>query len=73
MMKIYFESKGKFLVLLIAGCQLLTTFCSKQIYREPLFLNIESKNEKENLRDFMDAGTEKRISTNNTSANEMNK
>ncbi|MDO9581149.1 MAG: C40 family peptidase [Bacteroidales bacterium] len=71
MMKIYFESKGKFLVLLIAGCQLLTTYCSKQLYREPSFQNIESKDEKEKLKDFMVAGTEKRINTNNTSANEI--
>jgi len=71
MMKIYFESKGKFLVLLIVGCQLLTTYCSKEFYREPSFQNIESKNEKKKLEDFMDGGTEKGINTKNTSANEI--
>ena len=70
MMKILFETKGKLLVLLIAGCQLLTTYCSKQLYREPSFQNIESKDEKKKLKDFMDAGTEKGINSNNTSANE---
>jgi len=71
MMKIYFKSKGKFLVLLIAGCQLLTTYCSKEFYREPSFQNIESKNENKKLEDFMDGGTEKGINTKNTSANEI--
>ena len=70
-MKIYFESKREFLILLIAGCMLLTTFCSKQLYHEPSYQSIESKNEKQKLKDFMDAGTEKRINTNNTSANEI--
>jgi murein DD-endopeptidase / murein LD-carboxypeptidase len=70
-MKILFETKGKFLILLIAGCQLLNTYCSKQLYREPSFQNIEGRNEKKKLKNFMDAGTEKRISTNNTSGDEI--
>ncbi len=68
-MNIFLVPKGKFLVLLIAGCLLLTTYCSRQLYREPSFQNIEGKNEKKKLKDFMDAGTEKRINTSNTNAN----
>jgi cell wall-associated NlpC family hydrolase len=71
MMKIFFETKGKFIVLLIAVCQLLITYCSKQLYREPSFQNVESQAEKKKLRDFMDAGTEKGINTHNTNADEI--
>ncbi len=71
MMKIFFEARGKFLLLLIAGCQLLTTYCSNKLYHESSFQNIESRNEKKKLKDFMEAGTEKGINTNNTSADEI--
>jgi cell wall-associated NlpC family hydrolase len=71
MMKVFFETKGKFIIILVAVCQLLITFCSKQLYPEPSFLNIESQTEKKKLKDFMDAGTEKVINTHNTSANEI--
>ena len=70
MMKVFFKSKKRFIII-IAVCQLLTTFCSKQLYPEPSFLNIESQTEKNKLKDFMDAGTEKVINTHNTSANEI--
>ena len=71
MMKIYFRSKWHLIVLLIAVCQLLTTYCSKELYREPLFQKIESKNEKKKLKDFMEGGTEKGINTKNTSADDI--
>jgi lipoprotein Spr len=71
MMKVFFETKGKFIVLLVVVCQLLNTFCSKQFYPEPSFQNIESHAEKKKLIDFMDAGTGKEINTHNTSANEI--
>jgi cell wall-associated NlpC family hydrolase len=71
MMKIFFKTKGKFIILLVAVCQLLITYCSKQLYPELSFQNIESQAEKKNLIDFMDAGTEKEINTHNTSANEI--
>jgi murein DD-endopeptidase / murein LD-carboxypeptidase len=61
MMKIFFETKGKFFILLV----------SKQLYPELSFQNIESQAEKKKLKDFMDAGTEKWINTHNTSANEI--
>jgi lipoprotein Spr len=71
MMKIFSEAKVKSIILLVAVCQLFITYCSRQLYPEPSFRNIGSQAEKKKLKDFMDAGTEKRINTNNTSADEI--
>jgi murein DD-endopeptidase / murein LD-carboxypeptidase len=71
MMKAIFEIKGKYIVLLVIVCQLLNTSCSKHLYPVPSFQNIESRSEKKKLKDFMDAGIEKRINTHNTSADEI--
>jgi murein DD-endopeptidase / murein LD-carboxypeptidase len=71
MMKVFFETKRKFIVLLVILCQLIIAFCSKQLYTEPSFQNIESYVDKKKLNDFMVAGTEKGINTHNTSANEI--
>jgi cell wall-associated NlpC family hydrolase len=71
MMKVFLKSKGKFIVLLVAVCQLLNTFCNKQLYPEPSYQNIESHAEKKKLKDFMNAGAEKVINTHNISANEI--
>jgi lipoprotein Spr len=71
MKKVLFKTKGKFIVLLVAVCQLLNTFCSKQLYPELSYENIESQTEKKKLKDFMETGTEKRINTQNTSAIEI--
>ena len=70
-MKVFFETKRKFIILLIAACQLLNTFCTKQIYPEPLYQKIESHAGNKKLKDFMTAGTEKVLNTQNTSANEI--
>src|SRR5450759_348382 len=66
-----FKTKGIFIILLVAVCQLLITFCTKQFYHESSFQNIESHAEKKKLNDFMDAGTEKGINTYNTNADEI--
>jgi murein DD-endopeptidase / murein LD-carboxypeptidase len=71
MMKTYFGPKGKLLILLIAVCQLLTTYCSKQLYHDPSFRNVESRDENKKLKDFLDAGTEKGIDTGNTRPDEI--
>ena len=71
MMKIFLETKGKYIVLLVAVCQLLVIYCSRQFYPEPSFQNIKSQAEKKKLKDFMDAGTEKVINTRNTSPDEI--
>jgi cell wall-associated NlpC family hydrolase len=69
-MKAFSKAKKRFIIL-IAVCQLLTTFCSTQLYPESSFLNIESQTEKNKLEDFMDAGYEKVINTHNTNASEI--
>ena len=46
-------------------------YCSKEIYREPSFQNIESKNEKNKLKVFIDGGTDNDLNTKNTTANEI--
>jgi murein DD-endopeptidase / murein LD-carboxypeptidase len=71
MMKVFIETKGKFIVLLVVVCLLLNTFCSKKLYTEPSVQNIESHTEKKKLKNFIDAGTEKEINTHNTSADEI--
>ena len=71
MMKTFFETKGKFIIIVVAVFQLLITSCSKQLYSELSFLNIKSQTEKQKLKEFMDAGTEKTINTHNVSANKI--
>jgi murein DD-endopeptidase / murein LD-carboxypeptidase len=71
MMKIFFEPKVIFIVLLVAVCQLLTTYCAKQGYPGQSFHNIQSQAENKRLKDFMAAGTEKVINTHNTTPDEI--
>jgi cell wall-associated NlpC family hydrolase len=71
MMKIFIEARVKLIVLLIAVCLLLATYCSKQLYPEPSFQNIESQAENRKLKVFLASGTEKVINTHNTSADEI--
>ena len=71
MMKLFFKTIGKSIILLVAVCQLFNTFCSKQLYPEQSFQNIESHAEKKKLKDFLAAGNEKELNTHNTSADEI--
>ncbi len=71
MIKVLFGTKRKLTVLTAVAGLLFNTFCSKQLYTEPSFQNIESHAEKNKLKVFMDVGTEKVINTHNTSANEI--
>jgi lipoprotein Spr len=71
MMKVFLETKGKIIIILVVVCQLLITSCSKQLYPEPSFQNIENQTDKKKLKVFMDAGTEKVINTHNARANEI--
>ena len=66
MMKLVSVSRGISFIMLLAVFQLLITFCSKPFYPESSFQNIKSNAEKKQLRDFMDAGTERMLNTNNT-------
>ncbi len=58
-----FRSGGKSLILLITVCQLLCSSCSRKIYPDSTYKNIETPAAKQKLRDFMDAGTEKATDT----------
>jgi lipoprotein Spr len=71
MMKVFFEAKGKFIVLIIVVSQLLNTYCSSQLFTEPSFQNIESNAEMKKLKSFMGRGTEKVLNAHNTSADEI--
>jgi cell wall-associated NlpC family hydrolase len=71
MMKVFFEAKVKFIVLLVVVCQLLNISCSKHVYRESSFQNIKNHSEKRKLNVFLDAGSEKKLITHNTSADEI--
>jgi lipoprotein Spr len=71
MTKISFETRGRLSVLTIAVYMVLVTCCSRQLYQETSIKNIESSSDKKKLKDFMDAGIEKGININNTSADEI--
>lgn len=71
MKRALFKTRGKSIVLFVAACQLLCTYCSTQLYPASSFVNIESPKEKQMLEDFLNAGTEKLLNTHNTSANEI--
>ena len=71
MSKVLSETKFKFIVTLAVVCQLLNTSCTKQVYRESTFQNIKSHSETNKLEIFLNSGTEKKINTRNTSADEI--
>jgi cell wall-associated NlpC family hydrolase len=70
MMKAFFKTKGRFIVLLVVVCLLLNISCSRHLYTEPASKNTRHT-EKKKLEDFMNTGTEKRINTHGTSADEI--
>jgi cell wall-associated NlpC family hydrolase len=69
-MIVFFKTRGRFIVLLVLVCLLLNTFCSRQLYTERSTDNLRHT-EKKKLKQFMNAGTEKRINTYGTSADEI--
>jgi murein DD-endopeptidase / murein LD-carboxypeptidase len=70
MMKVFFKTKGSYIVVLVIVCLLLNTFCSRQFYTEPSVKNIKHA-EKNKLKDFMYGSTGKRINTHGTSPDEI--
>jgi cell wall-associated NlpC family hydrolase len=68
MMKVFPDTKGKLIVLLATVCQLLIASCSKQVYPEKSFQNIESPADEKKLKGFLDGGTGKEADTRNVSA-----
>ena len=69
--KRFFFTKGISLFLLFALFQLFITSCSKQLYPEASFKNIEGQAEKKKLKDFMDAGVEKAVNPGKASINDI--
>jgi murein DD-endopeptidase / murein LD-carboxypeptidase len=67
-MKVFSDTKGKLVVLLVAVCQLLIVSCSKQVYPEKSFRNIESPSDEKKLKGFLAGGTEKEVDTRNVSS-----
>jgi len=71
MMKVLFNARIRYIVLLVAVSQLLMVSCSKQAYPGLSFQNIESPSDKKKLNNFMAAGIEKEVNTRNTNADEI--
>ena len=71
MVKRFFKIRGKFIILLVVSSQLLNTTCTRKIYPELSFRNIENQSDEKKLQEFLNAGTEKEINSHNTSANEI--
>jgi lipoprotein Spr len=63
--------KGGHIFLLFLVFQLIFSNCSRRLYPEASFPNIESQAEKKKLKDFMDTGIEKELNTSNASPDEI--
>lgn len=71
MIRLSAKSEKTFIILLITACQLFTTFCSRHIYPEPAYNNINSQADRQKMEDFMSAGTGKVIDTHNVTPDEI--
>jgi murein DD-endopeptidase / murein LD-carboxypeptidase len=68
MMKVFPETIGRVVVLLVVVCQLVIASCFRRLYPEQSFQNIENKADRKKLNDFLAAGTEKSFNTQTASA-----
>ncbi len=68
MMNVFRDNKGSPLFVLVAVCQLFISSCSKQVYPDKSFQNIESPIDEKKLKGFLAGGTEKEAGTLNVSA-----
>lgn len=68
MKRVIINTKKRSLVLLIIVCQLLNTNCTRHNYPVASFHNVTGHSEEKKLKTFLDAGTEKKVDTHNTSA-----
>ncbi|HZK61243.1 MAG TPA: C40 family peptidase [Anaerovoracaceae bacterium] len=71
MIRISLKSKVNLLILLIAVFQLFYASCSKHLYPDPSYKNIESRDEKKKMDDFMHVGTGKALDTHSTTPDEI--
>lgn len=70
-MKILPETTGRLNLILVVVCQLIIVSCSRELYPERSFQNIESKADRRKLDDFLTAGIEKGLNTKFASADEI--
>lgn len=70
-MKVLIETKGHLIVFLIVACQLIGTSCSRKLYPEQSFQNIEISAERKKLNDFLNSGVEKELNTKTASADDI--
>ncbi len=61
----------KYFIGLFTICQLIITSCSKEIYPQQSFVNVQTQAEKTKLKDFREAGTQKMINTQHVKADEI--
>jgi len=71
MMKVFAENTVWFIVLLLIVCLPVIASCSRQLYNEQSFQNIESKADRKRLDYFLTTGTEKGLNTGTASADEI--
>ena len=62
-MKVFFSAREKFFVLSVIVCQLIYSHCSRHLYPEPSFSNLESHSEKKSMGVFIKSGIEKGLNT----------
>ncbi len=70
-MKLFVKTRVKFIVLLVAGSQLLFTFCSKRLQPVPAVHNIENHADHKKLNDIKEIKIDKELNTHNTSPDEI--
>jgi cell wall-associated NlpC family hydrolase len=71
MMKMFAENSGKLIVILVVACQLISAACSRKLYPEQSFQNIEISAERKKLNDFLNSGVEKDLNTKTASAGKI--
>jgi cell wall-associated NlpC family hydrolase len=71
MMRVFPETIRRFIVLLVVAGLLVIASCSRRLYHEQSFQNIESKADRKRLNDFLTEGIEKDINTQTASADEI--
>jgi lipoprotein Spr len=70
MMKVFPETIGRFIVLLVVVCQLIIVSCTRRLHPEQSFQNI-SKSDRKELNGFLTMDIEKSLNTQTASADEI--
>jgi len=62
-MKVLPETTGRLFFMLVVVCQLIIVSCSRGLYHEQSFQNIENQADRKKLNDFLSTGIEKELNT----------